>query len=67
MFENFHNIELKVKRNIVSISCLIQRNPLKGEISDNLVTGEGTIWGHKNFSEIFQFLSAIVLSSTTQT
>lgn len=38
VFEN--NIKLKIKRNIVSMPFLFQRNPLSGEISSNLVTGE---------------------------
>lgn len=38
VFEN--NIKLKIKRNIVSMPFLFQRNPLSGEISNNLVTGE---------------------------
>lgn len=38
VFEN--NIKLKTKRNIVSMPFLFQRNPLSGEISNNLVTGE---------------------------
>lgn len=56
----FPNIKLKIKRNLLSIPYPIQRNPLHGEISGNLLTGEGAIWGHGNFS-------VLLLSYTAQT
>lgn len=61
VFENVRNIKLKIRRNIVSIPCLIQRNPLNGENFDNLVTGERTVQGHRNFYVIFQIISPTLL------
>lgn len=57
LFENFHNIQLKVRRNRVSIPCLIQRNPLNGEISDNLIIGEQSLRAQKLYG-IIQIITA---------
>lgn len=59
VFEN--NIKLKLKRNIVLMPCLFQRNPLSGEISNNLVTGEYLgaqefLWHFPNLISYFAFI-----------